>query len=493
MQFRLVPGRRAGLLALVALLGAFVLAVAIPDPTAAQQSAKKLTTQEIASHVLNRLAFGPRPGQVAEVAKMGWKKWFEEQLYPEKIEFAALDKRLKERSPSIFYSIDKFQEYAKEDKKTQKVDKVNLLNDLREAVLLRAVFSRAQFQEVMLEFWRNHFNVYFDKVPFLATHYEENVLRKHAFGKFEDLLMAVAKHPCMLVYLDNYVSLRRAVNENYARELMELHTLGVDNYYTQKDVEAVARTLTGWTCGFKTGKYSFFFNESAHDPKPVKILDLELDGSGGLEDGEKLIKYLATHPGTARFISTKLCRYLVNDFPSSDLIETATQVFQKTGGDLREVYRAIVYSPDFLDPKNYRAKFKTPFEYTISVLRITRAAIDSSDSLFKELRLMGQPIYEYEEPTGYSDQREAWLDPGIMVYRWNFAIALVTGQLKGVRIGTGFVEDVMKTPPAGRPKKVMEICLPGMTDTKALALASQTSDPRAMVAWALGSATFQQQ
>jgi uncharacterized protein (DUF1800 family) len=364
---------------------------------------------------------------------------------------------------------------------------------------LRAVHSKRQFQEVIVEFWRNHLNVDVNKVPFLATHYEENVLRKYAFGKFEDLLLASARHPAMLVYLDNYVSNKKGVNENYARELMELHTLGVDNYYTQKDVVALAHVLTGWTCGWRDGpsgekEYVSYFDAKAHDPVPGTVVGLELDGSGGMADGEKAIRHLANHEGTAQFICQKLCRYLVNDAPPGPLVDNVAEVFRKTGGDLREVYRAIIFSPDFLSPKCYRAKFKTPFEFTVSVLRTTDADITNPQPVFRELQLMGQPIYECVEPTGYSDQQEAWLDPGVMVYRWNFAIQLVTDKFDGAKIGSAFADEVLRPAMTARTRKVMYMTMPGVTDarTEKLLLA-YTYDLRAMVAFALGSPSFQQQ
>ncbi len=493
MQFRQMSCRRLGLLAL---LGVGVVVISLPISSPAQSVSRKLTDKEMPVHVLNRLAFGPRPGQVQEVQKMGWKNWVEEQLYPEKLKWPELEERLKKRSPSLWASMETLENLRKGKKKNDKdlkADMLRIKNELREAVLTRAVFSRAQLEEVVAEFWRNHFNVHVDKVPFLATHYEENAIRPHLFGKFEDMLMATAKHPCMQIYLDNFVSVKRGLNENYARELMELHTLGVDNYYNQDDVVALARVLTGWTCGWKSNKFQFFFDPTVHDTTPVKILNKKILGKGGIKDGEDIIRHLANHDGTARFITTKLCRYFVNDFPTQDIISDVSDVFSKTKGDLREVYKAIFFHPDFQSFRNYRAKFKTPFEYTVSVLRVTRANFTNPDQIFKDLRLMGQPIYDQEEPTGYSDQQEAWLDPGIMVYRWNFALSLVSNKLAGVKVGDGFVQEVAKTPANLRAKKVMDICLPGVVDAKTSFLISKTTDPQAMVAWALGSASFQQQ
>lgn len=488
MPIEIARGRPVRKLAVVGfLIGSLVLVGVL-----SAQPGRKLTRTEVTSHVLTRLAFGPEPGQVNEVSREGWQRWIEQQLSPDSIADDSLDKVVAKKCPSLAMDLTALQQLDNDK------DRGRIKDELREAVLLRAVHSKRQFQEVIVDFWRNHLNVDVNKVPFLATHYEEHVLRKHAFGKFEDLLLASARHPAMLVYLDNFVSNKQGLNENYARELMELHTLGADNYYKQPDVIALARTLTGWTCGWQNDaggakEYRFFYNPQMHDSSVVNVVGLDIQGDGGMADGEKAIRYLANHEGAARFICTKLCRYLINDTPSPALLDRVIAVYSKTGGDLKEVYRAIIFSPDFLDAKNFRAKFKTPFEYTISALRAADAQIDSPQQIFRELKLMGQPIYECEDPPGYSDQREAWLDPGIMVYRWNFAIALVTEKVQGVRIGQDFIAQVGKTPPAFRAQKIMQMVLPGMSDTKTFSMAARTNDPRAMVAWALGSASFQQQ
>ncbi|MBI3462747.1 MAG: DUF1800 domain-containing protein [Planctomycetes bacterium] len=460
---------------------------------AAEPPNRPLTRVEAANHALFRLAFGPQPRQLSEVARTGWKQWVEQQLHPETLDDAELEARLGRDCPSLGLSLSELQRLAKGEERAR----ARIKDELRFAVLLRAVYSQRQFQEVIVEFWRNHFNVDVNKVPFLATHYEEHVLRKHAFGTFADLLMASAKHPAMLIYLDNYVSHRNGVNENYARELMELHTLGVDNGYAQADVEALARVLTGWTCGWHgaeggSEEYGFYFNEDAHDTLPATVVGLPLEG-GGLSDGEKAIQHLAHHDGTARFVSTKLCRYLVSDSPPDALIERVSEVFRSTNGDLRETYRAIILSPEFASSRSFRAKVKTPFEFTVSVLRATAAEIKSAEQLFRELQLMGQPIYECTEPTGYSDLQEAWLDPGVMVYRWNLAIKLVRNEIEGVSCGSGFVEPVLHSSPAERAKKVMELLLPGARDRNLERSLSLIADPRVMTAYALGSPGFQQQ
>jgi uncharacterized protein (DUF1800 family) len=483
------------------LAGTLALAAALAGPvqSLAAAPARKLTASEAAQHVLSRLAFGGRPGQFAQVARAGWKSWATAQLDPAAIHDRPLEERLARECPSLSYSLAQLEGLSRGvERQEQREARERIKDELRTAVLLRAVHSERQFQEVIVDFWRNHLNVDVNKVPFLATHYEEHVLRRHAFDKFENLLLASAKHPAMLVYLDNYVSNRQGVNENYARELMELHTLGVDNGYTQGDVEALARVLTGWTCGWQASTsgsddYTFYFSDRAHDASAATIVGLEIGGSGGMSDGEAAIRHIARHENTSRFIAGKLCRYLVSDSPPPELIDRVATVFRQTEGDLREVYRAIIFDPEFTSAANFRAKVKTPFEFLVSVLRTTDADVKSPKRVFKELQLMGQPIYECLEPTGYSDAREAWLDPGVMVYRWNVSIQLVTGKLDGVSGGAEFVEPILQAPAADRPRKVMELLLPGLADRKFERLLSFTNDPRALTAYALGSPAFQQQ
>lgn len=463
----------------------------------AQTPSRPLGPNEMAVHVLNRLAFGPRPGQVAEVAQTGWRKWVEKQLHPESIDDSATEQLVRDRCPSLAMSLTELMDDPKDQQKRNKIRR-DRKEELIDSVILRAASSNRQFQEVMVEFWRNHFNVDFNKVPMLAGHFEENVIRVHCFGKFEDLLLATAKHPAMLVYLDNSVSRARGLNENYARELMELHTLGVDNGYTQKDVVALARVLTGWTVGWRPGasgrEYGFVFEQRRHDYDPANVVGLELSGRKGMADGEAAIRHLAHHEGTAQFIVTKLCRYLVGDQPPQSLVDKVVAVFQKSGGDLRETYRAIVFSPEFGETKAYRSKFKTPFDFVISTLRIADAKVNASRRLAHELRLMGQPIYECVEPTGYSDAQEAWLDPGVLVYRWNLAIQLVTDKLPGVKVGSAFTDKVLKpSTQTGRARAVIDQIMPFAYDSRTERLVSQSNDLRTMIALALGSPSFQQQ
>jgi uncharacterized protein (DUF1800 family) len=451
------------------------------------------------NHALNRLAFGAHRGAQHDVVKPGWKEWAGAQLRPDSIDDDKCEALVRQRCPSLALSLRELAGLNEErSQEVRRESQRRIKDELRESVLLRAVYSRRQFQEVIVEFWRNHFNVDVNKVPFLATHFEEHVLRKHAFGKFDELLLATAQHPAMLVYLDNFISNRRGVNENYARELMELHSLGVDSHYTQDDVVSLSRVLTGWSCGWsedgrQRGDYGFRFNPRDHDPQPARLIDIELDGRDGLLDGQRAIRFLAHHPGTAKFVATKLCRYLVDDRPPQSLIERVATVFDESGGNLVDVYEAVVLSPEFTRIASYRGKFKTPFEFVASTLRATDARIKSANSLFGELERMGQPIYECVEPIGYADQREAWLDPGVMIYRWNFAIALVTGKIAGVEIGERFIEQMKQPQPIERARAIMKLLLPGVRDRNLEELIASTPNVRAQLAYALGSPAFQQQ
>ena len=393
-------------------------------------------------------------------------------------------------------------------------------NELRDAVLLRAVHSNRQFEEVIVEFWRNHFNVDQNKddVAFMAPNFESQVIRKHAFGKFENMLLASAQHPAMLTYLDNIVSQKplaerelklieryedrdytprtvaalgreRGLNENYARELMELHTLGVDRKYKQRDVTELARILTGWSAGSNTQEgYGFVFRREVHDDNAKRLFGKTIRG-GGVHQGVAVIRKLAEHEYTADFIAYKLCRYLVRDEPSEALVAEVARVFEKTDGDLPAVYEAVIFSDDFMFRQNHRVKFKTPFEFVVSAFRATDAAIDKTGPTHGLLRRMGQPIYRCEDPTGYYDQAEAWLDPGVMLNRWRFALALGQNDLDGVRLTDRKM--------AGSSRQQMATHLvPGDLDPQTVrAVDEALEDGGAPAAWGvlLGSPEFQQQ
>lgn len=450
-----------------------------------------LTDREVVVHVLNRLAFGPRPGQVDQVMDMGWENWVRQQLKPSEIAVPYIDDTMAEKYPSVGMEMaDIFRTYrppyasqppTREERQMRNRLQREVEDELRDSVLYRAVYSDRQFEEVISEFWRNHFSIdqNKDSVAYLANNWEEDVIRRFAFGKFEDMLLASARHPAMLIFLDNHVSQRplslreealierysdrrhvpqsvralsrtRGLNENYARELMELHSLGVDREYTQRDVTELARVLTGWSARWSNGQayggqrmnarnadgqatYGFYFNERFHDERDKVVLGTRLQG-GGEEQGVMVVRALARHPYTADFIARKLCRYLLRDEPSEDLVRQVKKVYQRSDGDLPSVYEAIIFSDDFLYRQNHQVKFKTPFEFVVSSLRATGAEVTNFNELNRSLERMGQSIYRCPDPTGYYDMAEAWLDPGVLVYRWDFALNLANNRIGGVRL-----------------------------------------------------------
>ncbi len=342
-------------------------------------------------------------------------------------------------------------------------------SELVQAKLLRAIYSERQLDEVMTDFWYNHFNVYIGKGAdrFLVTSYERDVIRPHALGKFEDLLVATAKSPAMLFYLDNWLSVgpeseialgirrnpyprrgrrfppnprpagakgkRSGLNENYGRELMELHTLGVNGGYTQKDVTEVARALTGWTIDQPQRGGGFKFAERMHEPGTKVVLGHKLKQHGEAE-GMEVLHILAHHPTTARFICTKLATRFVSDDPSSTLVDNMTQTFLKKDGNIREVLKTMLRSPEFWNDGTYRAKLKTPLEFVVSAVRTTGAEVSDALALARQLSTLGMPLYGMQPPTGYSMKSDAWLNSSALLGRMNFSLALTSGKIKGVQV-----------------------------------------------------------
>ncbi|MGH9843948.1 MAG: DUF1800 domain-containing protein [Blastocatellia bacterium] len=334
------------------------------------------------------------------------------------------------------------------------------LRELQQAKLLRAVFSEKQLQEVMVDFWYNHFNVWANKdaARWMVTSYERDVIRPHAMGKFKELLLATAQSPAMLYYLDNFLSQvelplpppkydadgnpippprRPGLNENYARELMELHTLGVDGGYTQKDVTEVARCFTGWTV-VPQPNTSFIFRPRTHDRGEKVVLGTRIPAGGGIEDGLRVLDLLSKHPATAKFIAQKLCQRFVADDPleppARTLVDRAAEVFRKTDGDIREVVREILTSPEFYSPKHYRAKIKSPLDLAASAIRATGAATDGASPLIQAVGRMGAPIYGCQPPTGYDEKSAEWLSSATLLERMNFAVALLGNRIAGTRV-----------------------------------------------------------
>ena len=323
-----------------------------------------------------------------------------------------------------------------------------LIVELTQARLLRAIESRRQLEEVLVDFWFNHFNVSAEKnrTRWMVTSYERDAIRPQVLGKFRDLLGATAKHPAMLWYLDNWQSVRdgfeprrrrngqnmpTGLNENYARELLELHTLGVDAGYTQADVHEAARALTGWSVEIKRGG-SFAFHPQAHDPGPKQIFGLSLEAGGGQSDGERLLDALARHPATAHHLAKKLCVRFVSDAPSPELVERIAQVFLSTDGDLRVTVQAIFESPEFWTSQG--AKTKTPLEFVASAVRAVGTLDDVQLPLARALEALGAPLYRCAPPTGYAEHAAAWVSAGALVSRINFGLALASGRVKGVHV-----------------------------------------------------------
>jgi uncharacterized protein (DUF1800 family) len=319
---------------------------------------------------------------------------------------------------------------------TPRDDETPIVEAARQKIL-RAVYSERQLQEVLTDFWFNHFNVDARKGPvkLMLAEYERDTIRPHVLGKFRDLLEADAKSPAMLFYLDNWMSnVRRGLNENYARELMELHTLGVDGGYTQQDVVDVARAFTGWTIDQPRDNGGFVFRRAQHDRDRKIVLGHVIEAGGDESDGERVLDILATHPSTARFIATKLVRRFLSDTPPPALVARAAKRFRDTDGDLREVTRTILTSPEFLSTAASNTKIKSPFEFVVSALRATGADVQDALPLVRALQRLGMPLFQCQPPTGYKDTADAWINTGALVDRMNFALRLATNTLPGTSI-----------------------------------------------------------
>jgi len=493
-------------------------------PGQAARSGELLPDEQI-QQVLNRLTFGPRPGDADKVRAIGIDKWIDLQLHPERIDDRAANQVAANYSVfsrptrdivSDFTMLQQAQRQAQQaagndsSMDPQRARRELLANDpkladaareaqqvvgqVQSARLARAVTSERQLDEVMVDFWENHFSVFAGKgqTRLYLAQYDRDVIRPYALGKFRDLLGAVAKSPAMLFFLDNWQSAadsahptlatrngrgrgafgggrrgfvgglgrgqqvppairqrlenatpeerqqimqrlaaqaRRGLNENYARELMELHTLGVDGGYTQKDVQEVARALTGWTFNRQTGE--FVFNPLIHDAGEKIILGHKFPAGRGVEDGEEVLDIVARAPQTARFITTKLARHFVSDEPPSALVERCANRFSKTDGDIRETVRCIVTSPEFFSRSAYRAKVKTPFEVVASALRAVNAQPDVTPRTAQFVARLGQPIYGRQTPDGWPDRADAWMNTGAILNRINFGLTVAAGQIPG--------------------------------------------------------------
>ncbi|HEX8501788.1 MAG TPA: DUF1800 domain-containing protein [Pyrinomonadaceae bacterium] len=575
---------------------------------AAKAGARKMTDEQRVVHVLNRLAFGARPGDVERVRKMGVEAYIEQQLNPSKLDDAAAEARLRgfptlgmsnsellakypqpgqllrrleragELPPELAGLVRRRQQgpppptdapgqmsanepnadaerviaeamrppapgqgqgatqdeqdpqrrayrqaIAKYMREQGLENPQRIMFELNASRVLRAVYSERQLQEVMVDFWTNHFNVFAQKGAdrWFLTSYDRDVIRPNALGNFRDLLEATAKSPAMLFYLDNFQSvspnaganrrgllrrqqtdaegagamrpgglfggrrmrrgearqrsaereqqqqrpqqgdgqmatqqpprpqpqrMRRGINENYARELMELHTLGVDGGYTQKDVQEVARAFTGWTIRAPRGAGlygadadegragTFFFNPRTHDDGEKTVLGVKIPAGGGQEDGRKVLDVLVAHPSTAKFIATKLARKFVSDAPPPALVQRVADAFRQSNGDVKTTLRAVFSSPEFNSAEARRAKIKTPFELAASALRTLGAEVEVRPALVQWVARMGEPLYGYQAPTGYPDAAEFWVNTGALLERLNFSLALVSNRIPGARV-----------------------------------------------------------
>jgi uncharacterized protein (DUF1800 family) len=586
--------RQIGLVLLLSLFGFAVSAQLALGRKKDKQAfaAAQMDQRKRAVHALNRLTFGPRPGDVDQVMAIGVDKWVDQQLHPDKIDDRALDARLapfrtlrmdtremvenfppeqmikavaegKQSLPSdplkraVYQAqLDRYQN--KEDRKQEtsnsdssKADKVTdderarrrqeridadqkieelldmppdqrmkavlkmspeeqramtsslqgdkrdeflegmnprqretiaalnypqqvVNNELVEGKLLRAIYSDRQLQDVMTDFWFNHFNIFLGKGAdhYLLTSYERDVIRPRALGKFEDLLVATAQSPAMLFYLDNWLSVgpnsdvangipkrankglkqrirnksqtnqskgkRNGLNENYGRELMELHTLGVNGGYTQEDVTEVARVFTGWTLKQPKQGGGFTFEERTHEPGDKIVLGHRIKPKGEKE-GLEVLHILAHHPSTAKFVCTKLAMRFVSDDPPQPLVDRMTQTFLKKDGNIREVLKTMLESPEFWAPDAYRAKVKTPLEFVVSALRASGAEVTDAMPIARQLQNMGMPLYGMQPPTGYSMKADAWVNSSALLGRMNFALALTSGKVKGVQVDSDHV------------------------------------------------------
>jgi uncharacterized protein (DUF1800 family) len=325
--------------------------------------------------------------------------------------------------------------------------------DLQESKILRAVYSNRQLDEVLADFWFNHFNVFMDKGAdrYLTTEYERDAIRPHVLGKFRDLLEATAKSPAMLFYLDNWQSVgpnapqlprggpnaqRRGLNENYGRELLELHTLGVDGGYTQKDVTEVARCFTGWSIDRPQLGGTFRFAPRLHDNGEKAVLGVTIPAGGGEKDGEKVLDIVAHHPATARFISKKLAQRFVADDPPVALVERMARTFLKTDGDIRAVMETMLESKEFWSEGAYRSKMKSPLEVVVSAVRSSNANVDFATALVNQVAQLGEPLYRKQEPTGYSNSSREWMNTAGLMARMNFALQLSGNKVPGVKVDT---------------------------------------------------------
>ena len=424
-----------------------------------------------ALRLLNRAAFGPAPGDVAEVTRQGADAWVETQLaVPTDDSDETLGLRLRLHGIEVL----KASPYDLRDLPENEV-----LRQLQQAAILRAVYSKWQLRERMVDFWGDHFNIYARKRygTYLKGSDDLHVVRSHALGSFPDMLRASARSPAMMGYLDNQQNRVGVANENYAREIMELHTLGVGGGYTQKDVQEVARCLTGWTVEerFLHRRGTFRFDPAAHDDGPKTVLGQTFSAGGGEGDGERVLSLLAHHPSTARFIAGKLVRHFVGH--DDALTAQVAAMYTQTGGDIAALMRVILRAPAL---HTAPPLIKRPFDFMASALRATNADTDGGAGVQTHLAAMGQPLYQWPMPDGYPDKTASWT--GSLLHRWNFAVALAGNGIKGTSVslppGTdpaALASALLARPVGDASLRSLDDAMSGLTvssEVAALALAS---------------------
>ncbi|MGB6899149.1 MAG: DUF1800 domain-containing protein [Candidatus Acidiferrum sp.] len=633
---------RSFLAAILSVACVFSIGIPVPSLSAAPATAKdkkakkdpvlkslpitELSADEAILHALNRLAYGPRPGDVERIRQMGLAKWIDQQLNPSSMDDKALDARLEDFPTLKMSSAKLIEEYPRpkqvekrasqraqaqieqdqqrrsdaaativskdilvapaptetaemEPKETASASSAasggqtdagdadapspmkdnpsqentnvkdagkrrlarggdpnnfarglgedskrpqRIVAELAMAKVTRAIYSERQLQQVMDDFWLNHFNVYAGKGEdrYYLTSYERDVIQPHALGKFKDLLTASAKSPAMLFYLDNFLSVdpraaqrmaeerairqqmrygrfgqmpppqgqqkkgnERGLNENYGRELMELQTLGVDGGYTQKDVTEVARCFTGWTIEKPRQNPEFKFDDRLHDPDPKYVLGQKIH-AGGMKDGEEVIALLSQNPSTAKFISTKLARRFVSDNPPPELVARMAKTFEESDGDIRAVMHTMIYSPEFWSREAYRAKIKTPFELVVSAARALGTDVDMAQPLVGWIGRIGEPLYQCQPPTGYADKADAWVNTGALLNRLNFSLALAGNRMRGSRTDVGSLLGVESTADAKAAlERAVQIFLGGqVAPTTVETLEKQLDNPQVVQA-----------
>ena len=409
-------------------VGALALTMMPTKLLANSNSTAQLPYSPLQTHLLNRTSFGINAELISKYDELDYKGFIDYQLDHNTIDDSDIENIISQYLTTV--SMTTAEIIEKID--NEEINQFTAAGELRIATFLRAVYSKKQLYQVMVEFWNNHFSVYhFDgPVAILKTEEDREVIRPNALGKFSEILQANAKSPAMIYYLDTYSSTKEAPNENYARELMELHTLGVDGPFTHHDIDEVARCFTGWSIRLGTGEFTFY--PINHDKGEKQVLGATIAPGGGVSDAEQVLDLLANHESTAAFICAKLCKHFISDNPDKSIIKSTTDKFITTGGDIKQCLRHILISKHFILSRDQ--KLKRPFHYIISATRGLSADVlngASIDETFRLLESLGQQPFSWPTPDGYPDYASYWESTTGMLYRWNFINAICFNQLEG--------------------------------------------------------------